>query len=88
MERKFKRGYIEKGWWNPLTNRWENDLYAISISKVVQRDDFGEWEDDEEDEVDGFGGYTSEEEALEELKSMKVKEIYNENNELIWSKLK
>lgn len=79
MKRTIKRGYIEKGWWDSTTNRWIDNEYSITITKVKQIDDYGKWEDDDEDEIASYGGYVSIEEAMEDLKQNKVKEIINEN---------
>ena len=78
MTKKFKRGYINKGWWNSLTNKWVDNEYSITITKVTQSDEFGKFEDIDEDEINSFGGYKSVDEALKELKNYKVKEIINE----------
>ncbi len=78
MKKKFKRGYINKGWWNSLTNKWIDNEYSITITKVIQSDEFGKFEDIDEDEISSFGGYKSVDEALQELKNYKVKEIINE----------
>ncbi len=78
MTKKFKRGYINKGWWNSIENKWIDNEYSITITKVTQSDEFGKFEDIDEDEINGFGGYKSVDEALQELKNYKVKEIINE----------
>ena len=76
MTRKFKRGYIQKGWFNALTNKYAKDEYAVSISKVIQSDEFGKFEDVDEDEIRAFGGFKTIEEAKEFLnKEFKCKEI-------------
>lgn len=78
MVRRFKRGYIEKGWWNSLLNKWIANEYAITITKVKQNNFYGKWDDEDEDELIGFGGYKTKEEALADLKKEKVKEIIDE----------
>lgn len=76
MTRKFKRGYIEKGWFNTMIGRLVKDEYAIQVSKVTQNDDFGKWQDEDEDEIKSIGGFKTIEEAEECLKKeFKVKEI-------------
>lgn len=76
MIRKFKRGYIQKGWLNALTNKYVDDEYSVSISKVTQSDEFGKFEDVDEDEIRAFGGFKTIEEAREFLiKEFKCKEI-------------
>lgn len=76
MIKKFKKGYITKGWWNTLTNKYIENEYAITITKVIQSDEFGKFEDIDEDEIISYGGYKNIEEAKSELlKIHKVKEI-------------
>lgn len=80
MTRKFKRGYVEKG--------WRND-WSITITKVIQTNDYGKWEDEDEEEINSFCGYKTEEEAIEDLKTYyKVKEILDEDYKVVWNKLK
>lgn len=89
MKRTFKRGYIEKGWWNSLLNKFIEDEYSITITRVTQSDEFGKFEDIDEDEINGFGGYKDEYSAFAELiEEFKCREIYNSKDELIYSKLK
>ena len=87
MTRKFKRGYIEKGWYDTSTHRYIDNEYSINIAKVVQTDDYGKWQDEDEDEIKSFGGYKTEQEAIQELEKEGIKELYNENK-LVWTKLK
>lgn len=80
MERKFKRGYVEKG--------YRGDYVAI-ITKVTQSNEYGTWEDIDEDEQNRYGGYISESDAIKDLKEFfKVKEICDKDYHVIWSKLK
>lgn len=70
MTRKYKRGYVEKGF---------NNGFVAVITRVTQTNDFGKWEDEDEDEINRFGDYTTEEEAIKVLKEyFKCKEIIKE----------
>jgi len=87
MTRTFKRGYVEKGWFNSITNKWVDDEYAATVSKIKQNDDLYYWEDEDEDEIDGVGGFATEEEAIEWMVSEHhIKELYNDDG-LVWTKL-
>lgn len=90
MERKFKRGYIEKGWDNPITYRRIPNEYSITITKVIQTDDYGKWEDEDEDEIEQVGGFKTRQEAIDELIKNGCKEILDSDNgyRVIYTKLK
>lgn len=89
MKRTFKRGYIEKGWWNSLLNKFIENEYSITITRVTQSDEFGKFEDIDEDEINAFGGYKDEYSAFAELiEEFKCREIYDSKDKLIYSKLK
>ena len=80
MTRKFRRGYFEQ---DITSNDW-----TISISNIIQNNDFGKWEDEDEDELKTFGGYSTKEEAIEDLKNMRIKELIdNDTDEIIWTKM-
>jgi len=76
MIRKFKRGYILKGWFDTTTNRFIQNEFSVHITKVEQSDEFGKFEDIDEDEIKAFGGFRTVEEAKEFLVSeFKCKEV-------------
>ena len=79
MTRTIKRGYIEKGWFDPRCNAVRKDEFAATVSKVIQTDEFGGWEDEFEDTIRSIGGFKTVEEAEEFLKGEKVKEIVKED---------
>lgn len=77
MTKSFKRGYIER----------EKSEYVVAITKVTQNDNYGKWEDEDEDEINRFCGYDTKESAIEDLKYyFKVKEILDEDYNIIWSR--
>lgn len=62
--KSYKKGYVE---------HWGNDIQAV-VTKITITEEDG-LIDEDEDELERIGGFDSDEEAIEYLKSKRVKSI-------------